>query len=258
MNATASMHTLHLYQFPISHYCEKVRWALDFKGLSYHTDNLMPLFHIPMMLRMSRQTQVPVLRYGKTVVAGSDHIIDYLETAPLPGPSLYPEVVEARQEALALAADWDRNLGPHVRRAAYFHVLDQRDYAGTLLTLGQGWTGRSAFRVCQPLVIRAMIASMKIDETGYRRSLSRLEEVLDRLETRIRPGQPLVGDRFSVADLTAASLLAPLCNPPQHPWPQPDGAPRSFLAFQQRFEGRPAMDWALAMYRQYRSPQQDQ
>ena len=31
-----------LYQFPISHYCEKARWQLDHKGLAYRTRNLLP------------------------------------------------------------------------------------------------------------------------------------------------------------------------------------------------------------------------
>ena len=34
-----------LYQFPISHYCEKTRWHLDHKGLDYRVDNLFPGFH---------------------------------------------------------------------------------------------------------------------------------------------------------------------------------------------------------------------
>ena len=34
-----------LYQFPISHYCEKVRWAMDYKKLEYKAKNLLPGLH---------------------------------------------------------------------------------------------------------------------------------------------------------------------------------------------------------------------
>jgi glutathione S-transferase len=34
-----------LYQFPLSHYCEKARWLLDHKELDYVAHNLIPGFH---------------------------------------------------------------------------------------------------------------------------------------------------------------------------------------------------------------------
>ncbi|HKX12345.1 MAG TPA: glutathione S-transferase N-terminal domain-containing protein, partial [bacterium] len=34
-----------LYQFPISHYCEKARWALAFKEIPYRIVNLAPGLH---------------------------------------------------------------------------------------------------------------------------------------------------------------------------------------------------------------------
>ena len=50
-----------LYQFPISHYCEKTRWHLDAKGLPYVTKNLVPGVH-RLVLRRSlglRDATVP-------------------------------------------------------------------------------------------------------------------------------------------------------------------------------------------------------
>ena len=34
-----------LYQFPLSHFCEKARWMLDYKELEYVAQNLMPGAH---------------------------------------------------------------------------------------------------------------------------------------------------------------------------------------------------------------------
>ena len=68
-----------LYQFPVSHYCEKVRWVLDFKGIQYQKINLVPGPHVRKILQLTAKSQVPVLENGADVIQGSAEIIDYLE-----------------------------------------------------------------------------------------------------------------------------------------------------------------------------------
>ena len=56
------------------------------------------------------------------------------------------------------------------------------------------------------------------DEAGGRGARAKVLAALDRLEAELdASGEYLVGDSFSVADLTAASLLYPLVNPPEGP-----------------------------------------
>ena len=43
-----------LYQFPASHYNEKVRWALDLKGVPHDRVSLLPGPHAPRMKRLTR------------------------------------------------------------------------------------------------------------------------------------------------------------------------------------------------------------
>lgn len=50
-----------LYQFPISHYCEKTRWNLDAKGLPYEVRNLVPGVHVLVVKRLTGTRTVPVL-----------------------------------------------------------------------------------------------------------------------------------------------------------------------------------------------------
>ena len=69
-----------LYQFPISHYCEKVRWALDFKGLAYTQINCLPGLHVKQNKKLAKHSSVPILKHKGTVIQGSAKIIDYLET----------------------------------------------------------------------------------------------------------------------------------------------------------------------------------
>lgn len=44
---------LKLYQFAISHYCAKIRWALDHKGLNHETVNLVPGQHVKTIRKLS-------------------------------------------------------------------------------------------------------------------------------------------------------------------------------------------------------------
>jgi glutathione S-transferase len=85
-----SEHSLVLHQFPASHYNEKARWALDWKGLAHRRISYLPGPHVPRIRRLSGQAQTPVLVLDGRVVAGSAQIIDALERA-FPERPLYPE-----------------------------------------------------------------------------------------------------------------------------------------------------------------------
>lgn len=61
-----------------------------------------------------------------------------------------------------------------------------------------------------------------------------------------------MGDQFSLADLTAASMLAPLVGPENSPW---SDARLSQLGRQQRDELRTSLagQWVLRFYKDYRN-----
>ena len=75
---------------------------------------------------------------------------------------------------------------------------------------------------------------------------------LDRLEAELGPGDYLVGDGFTVADLTAASLLYPLVQPPEGPrFPQP---PEALERFRAPLKERPGYRWVQEMFAKHRRP----
>jgi len=55
------MPTPELFQFKVSHFNEKARWALDYKGIEHLRHSLVPGPHKVRMKRVSGQEQVPVL-----------------------------------------------------------------------------------------------------------------------------------------------------------------------------------------------------
>jgi len=131
---------LTLYQFECSHYCEKARWALDYKGLAYRTRNLIPGPHRLVTERLAPRSHVPILVDGERVVQGSSEIIDYLDKR-CPGARLTPAGASAAQEAHEWERYLDREIGVAIRCWFYFHALPERKLATRFLLQGAPWYG---------------------------------------------------------------------------------------------------------------------
>lgn len=240
-----------LWQFRASHYNEKARWALDWKGVPHVRRSLLPGWHMPRALALTWQTQVPVLVLdGGEVVADSTRIIARLE-AMRPDPPLYPADETDRRRALELEDYFDERLGPHIRRAFFFESLDHTDYMVSLFASGEPALTQSLYRAFFPVGRVLMRTAMGIDAARAERSRQKMAEALDRLEAEIGPSGYLVGDRFTVADLTAAALLAPLLMPREFPYPFPK-PPEAVARLRAAYASRPAFAWAADMYRRHR------
>ena len=78
-----------LYDFRFSHYSEKARWALDFKGVPYTPRHLLPGFHLRTTRKLAPRSCVPILKTDGAVIQDSTEIIDFLEQT-FPDRSLTP------------------------------------------------------------------------------------------------------------------------------------------------------------------------
>jgi glutathione S-transferase len=107
---------LELYQFELSHYCEKVRFILDYKGLPYRKVEVTPGIGQLDLFKMSGQRQVPVLKDGNEVIADSTAIAQYLDQK-YPDRPIYP--TEPKQRALCLILEeWaDESIGINARKS---------------------------------------------------------------------------------------------------------------------------------------------
>jgi glutathione S-transferase len=240
-----------LWQFRFSHFNEKARWALDWKGIPHLRRSLVPGLHIPRVMWLTRQKAVPVLVLDGRVIADSTRIIEALERLQ-PEPALYPRNEDERRRALALEEHFDEELGPHIRRVLFHELLPFTDAAVGILTVGCGQATRMVYRALFPAVRAAMRMDMRIDEAGARRSREKVLAALDRLEVELGPAGYLIGDRFSVADLTAAALLAPLVMPPEFPYLPSGPLPDPVVRYRASLIDRPAARWAAEMYRRHR------
>lgn len=204
--------SLVLHQFPISHFCEKVRWALDYKGLDYRLKNHLPGLHLQKIRRFAPASSVPLLEHGGQYVQGSAAIISYLDQQ-FPARPLTPQEETLASEALGWEAFCDEKLGPHVRRFCYHTLLDHPDVVIPFLAEGGPFWGKPFLTLMFPKLQGLMRKGMKIREPEVSESRAILEQAITVLAKEYQHRDYLVGDAFSRADLAAASLLAPLFMP---------------------------------------------
>jgi glutathione S-transferase len=224
---------IRLYQFAISHYCEKVRWALDYKGLNYEAISLLPGQHVNTIRKLTGgESSVPVLDHDGHRVQGSREIIDYLDET-FPENPLTPADPEIREVALAWEQRLDDEAGPAVRCYSYHHFLQRPKVVVPLLAAGTPFYNRILLKLAFSRVDEIMRKWMKINAKTAEQSRETMEAYLTELADAYREKPFLAGDSFSRADLTAAALFAPMFQPEQYPvpWPKPAKIPRAIKSW---------------------------
>ncbi len=240
-----------LHQFPYSHFNDKVRWALDYKGLPHTKKSYLPGPHMPVIKRLSGQSRTPVLEWQNEITAGSAEIIDRLEREH-PSNPLYPYDVERRKEALAFQERFDREVGPATRAILFEALITEGAYICRMFSTGKPLPVRALYRLTFPLA-RGMIARGNgINDKNIAQSKVIVEKALMEIEDKIATTGYIVGDNFTVADLTAAALFAPLANP-QHPeMARPTPIPESVASVINSYKGYKTIGWVKKMYEAHR------
>ncbi|MBT3372866.1 MAG: glutathione S-transferase [Rhodospirillaceae bacterium] len=245
---------LELHQFPSSHFNEKARWALDYKGLEHSRLNYLPGPHMRPIKKLSSQRKTPVLKLDNEIVAGSAQIIDRLEQiAPL--PALYPRESSDRAAALMLQRELDENLGPSVRLALFSEMLDEGAYFCRQFSEGKSLPVRLAYRAAYPMA-KGLIKKGNglTGQDAVDAAYKTVADILDEIAEKVSATGFLVGKQFSVADLTAAALLAPAVNPPNCDMTKPEPIPKCVVDFLARWSDHPTTAWVLEIYGKYRAP----
>ena len=245
------METPLLWHIPLSHFNEKVRWALDYKSIAHRRRVLGPDSLIRAW-RATGQGKLPILWLDGRAVADSTRIIAALEEHH-PEPPLYPRDAVQRERALALEDELDETLGPAVR-AAMVTPMFQRDPDIALRVLTTGMPERF-YASLRPL-LRIFPAYYrfrhKISEASLQKDRAVVATALDRIEQERAGRAYLVGDAFSVADLTAAALLGVLLRPPELQYPLQVELPAYLLDYRADVLRHPAAQLAAEIYRLHR------
>jgi glutathione S-transferase len=242
-----------LITIPVSHYCEKARWALERAGLAYVEEGHVPMLHWRATARHRART-VPILLTGDAVLRSSAEIVRWADARTPAGARLYPEGTQLRREVEELEAHFDGKLGPATRRWAYGYVLPDRKLAVELLGASVPGKERALLAAGWPFIARLMRRGMKVTPEGVARSFERMQATFAEVSRRIGAGRRyLVGDRFSAADLTFAALAVPAVAPPQYGFAQAiEALPTAMRREVEALRATPAGAFALRLYREER------
>jgi glutathione S-transferase len=241
-----------LVTIPISHYCEKARWALDRAGLEYREERHVQGIHRVASRRAGGKGTVPVLVADDGVYGESEEVLRYADARVEEGERLFPLDSELREEVESVSRRLDAGLGPDGRRLIYAHMLPRKREMLPANNQGvPGWEDR-AFRLLWPLGKRLGERELRIGPTTIQDDGRRVREAFDEIADRLADGrQYLCGDRFSAADLTFASLAAAVLVPPGYGvrLPQPEELPEPIAADLRAFREHPAGAFALRLFR---------
>jgi glutathione S-transferase len=245
-----------LWQIEVSHYSEKVRWALEYKGVDHVRRTPLPGTHIPIALALTRGAQptFPVMQIDGRTVSDSTAIIAALE-ARHPEPPLYPVDAEERARALELEEYFDEQLGPYARLLPFYELIQEPAlFAEVAAESVPGPLGKA-----KPVVGAYARAYTSLrwganSSEDAERAREGIVAAMDRLDAEVERGggEFLVGDHLSVADITAASLFYPLVIPPEGPLSPDLPRPPALDRFRQTLSDRPGYRWVQDTFRNHR------
>jgi glutathione S-transferase len=240
-----------LYGFQISHYTEKVRWAMDYCGVEYREVQWTPMFSIPRAHLKAGGRTLPFIEVGRETIQDSTRILHWLHEHRQPFPVM-PADEEQRRDAMTIE-DLVDDVGFDIIRFMYATLAD---YPADLVRLW-GWSAtpftRFALRSIMPTTKYLMRYNIGFTADEQARGIERIDRVMDALDAKLSDGREfLVGEQLSIADISAASILAPTLMPPEHPLYSCDAFVRRLGEHGKQFEHHPSYQWMRRIYREYR------
>ncbi|MEM7773241.1 MAG: glutathione S-transferase family protein [Cyanobacteria bacterium P01_A01_bin.37] len=196
---------LELYQFEMSHYAEKIRLILDYKGLDYQKIDVTPGVGQLDIYQLSGQRQVPVLKDGTNVVADSTAIAFYLDKT-------YPErpivPTEPKQRGLCLMMEeWaDESIGLNSRKVMLNAFGKNADFRAAVLPPQTPEFLRNLINTVPSEAFDFLGMGVGLGPDAIQLAQKALEQDLESLNLLLLDSPYLLGDSPTLADFAVAGL----------------------------------------------------
>lgn len=215
---------MELLTIPFSHYNERARWAMQHHGLVAHERRYLPMLHFAPVRRAvppeqrardeassGLSTPVLVLDDGR-VISDSADIVRWADESPATErttlfPAEYRDSIEAFEKPL------QSSLGKDTRFLAYWFLVSDKAAFSELVQHNVGWWQRAAFAVGAPLARAGMRKRFGLTQPRYEKVRARVEAAVAELSETLGERDYFFADRFTSADMTAATMLSPVLLP---------------------------------------------
>jgi len=196
---------LELYQFELSHYCEKIRLILDYKGLPYRKVEVTPGVGQFDLFKLSGQRQVPVLKDGAEVIADSTAIALYLDQK-YPDRPILP--TDPQQRALCLLMEeWaDESIGLNARKVMLGAFSQNPDLRSAILPPTVPSFLRSVVEAVPREALDLLGTGVGFGGDAVKSARKSMQQNLEALSVLLSDKPYLIADRPTLADFAVAGL----------------------------------------------------
>ncbi|MEM1032371.1 MAG: glutathione S-transferase family protein [Myxococcota bacterium] len=197
-----------LYQFALCPFCNKVRAALEIKGIAFDEVEVSPRSKVELPpLPEEAPRKVPVLTFGDDVVWDSTRILAFLDEAFPDTTRFQPEDAQAQQRAAEVEAWVDETFIASLPPVLYGTWREAAKAAKIIAAQSRfSATGGLMVKVGGPLVMHA-VAKRILARNGRKDAHGWVGENLDHFERELGEGPFVLGDRLSVADVAMQGAL---------------------------------------------------
>jgi glutathione S-transferase len=244
-----------LITIPISHYCEKARWALEWSEIPFVEKKHLQGFHYLYSYKTAKSHTVPVLKTADGVFSDSTDIINWCDSKSAQKSKLRPTDAKLREEADQIENYFDEELGTAGRLWMYSYMLRETPLILKYSKLHDVPVYEPhLMAVLFPLLKRRIQNALKMTAQSREESKKTVDRVFDDVAKRLDGREFLVGSSFTSADLTFAALSAAALVPGNYgvPLPSLNELPLEMREQILIWRAHPAGEFALRIYRDFR------